>query len=150
MKRILLLAITGLMSAGILFSQDSLPKTALVHIAHKGGGNIHALVEPLPGETVFIKEYVSCFRETPLLGYLREREVKRLVIAGMMTHMCVEAATRAAADLGFETILIGDACATRDLKYDDRVIPARDVHLSTLSTLRAYATILSADEFLGE
>jgi nicotinamidase-related amidase len=64
--------------------------------------------------------------------------------------MCVEAAIRAAADLGFETMLIHDACATRDLIFEDEVISARDVHLSTLSTLRAYAKILSTREFLGE
>jgi nicotinamidase-related amidase len=52
------------------------------------------------------------FRETPLLEYLKEREIQRLVIVGMMTHMCVEAAIRAADDLGFDTILIHDACAT--------------------------------------
>lgn len=122
----------------------------IVHIMHKGGGEIHAYVSPLPGETVFVKEHVSCFRETPLLAYLQEKEVKRLVIVGMMTHMCVEAATRSADDLGFETILISDACATRDLKYGDEVVAAKDVQLSTLSTLRAYAMITSTAEFLGE
>ena len=122
----------------------------IVHIMHKGGGDIHESVAPLPGETVFVKEYVSCFRETPLLEYLQKNEIKRLVIVGMMTHMCVEAATRAAADMGFETVLIADACATRDLKYGDETIAAKDVHLSTLSTLRAYATITNTADFLGE
>jgi hypothetical protein len=52
--------------------------------------------------------------------------------------------------MGFETILIHDACATRDLKFGDEVISARDVHLSTLSTLRAYAKIVSTQEFLRQ
>ena len=120
----------------------------VVHIKHKGGGDIHEYVKPLPEETVFIKEHVSCFRETPLLGHLQAGGTERLVIVGMMTHMCVEAATRAADDLGFETILIHDACATRDLKYGDEVIGAKEVHLSTLSTLKAYATIMSTSEYL--
>lgn len=122
----------------------------VVHIMHKGGGEIHENVSPLPGETVFVKEHVNCFRETPLPGYLQEKEIKRLVIVGMMTHMCVEAAVRAADDLGFETILIADACATRDLTYGDEVIPARDVQLSTLSTLGVYAKVVSTKEFLGK
>ncbi len=122
----------------------------VVHIMHKGGGEIQEYVKPLPGETVFVKEHVNCFRETPLLDYLKDKGVQRLVIAGMMTHMCVEAAVRAADDLGFETVLIRDACATRDLKYGDEIVSARDVHLSTLSTLRAYATVVSADEFLND
>lgn len=122
----------------------------VVHIMHNGGGEIHKSVKPLPGEKVIVKDHVSCFRETPLLEYLSEKGIKRLVIVGMMTHMCVEAATRAAADLGFETLLIHDACATRDLKFSDEIISAREVHLSTLSTLRAYAEVLSVEEFLGE
>ena len=120
----------------------------VVHVKHKGGGEIHELVSPLSGEMVIVKENVSCFRDTPLLEYLREKEVEQLVIVGMMTHMCVEAATRAADDLGFKTILIHDACATRDLKFGDEIVKAKDVHLSTLSTLRAYADVLSTEEFL--
>jgi nicotinamidase-related amidase len=122
----------------------------VIHIKHNGGGDIHEYVKPLPGETVFVKEHVSCFRETPLLEHLKQNEVERLVIVGMMTHMCVEAATRSADDLGFQTVLIHDACATRDLKYGDDVVAAKDVHLSTLSTLRAYANVQSSAEFLGE
>jgi nicotinamidase-related amidase len=121
----------------------------VVHIKHKGGGEIHEYVRPLPDETVFVKEHVSCFRETPLLEHLQAEGIKRLVIIGMMTHMCVEAATRTADDLGFETILIHDACATRDLSFKDEIIAAQDVHLSTLSTLKAYASILSTSEYLN-
>lgn len=122
----------------------------VVHIKHKGGGQIHEYVEPLPEETVFVKEHVSCFRETPLLEHLQAEGIERLVLVGMMTHMCVEAATRAADDLGFETILIQDACATRDLTFEDEIISAQDVHLSTLSTLKAYATIMTTNEYLAD
>jgi nicotinamidase-related amidase len=122
----------------------------VIHIMHRGGGEIRGNVRPLPGETVFVKEHVSCFRETPLLQYLQDKGIDRLVIVGMMTHMCVEAAVRAAHDLGFEVVLIGDACATRDLEYEGSVIPALDVHLSTLSTLKAYARITTTSEFIGE
>ena len=120
----------------------------VVHIKHKGGGDIHDYVKPLPEETVFIKEHVSCFRETPLLGHLQGEGAERLVIVGMMTHMCVEAATRAADDLGFETILIHDACATRDLTFEDEIIAAKEVHFSTLSTMKAYAMVMSTSEYL--
>ena len=134
--------------AGLLLDHFRETGQEVVHIMHKGGGEIHQNVKPLPVETVFVKEHVSCFRDTPLLDYLQGRGVQRLVIAGMMTHMCVEAATRASDDLGFETILVHDACATRDLKFEDEVIAAKDVHLSTLSTLKAYARIMSTAEFI--
>jgi len=81
--------------------------------------------------------------------YLKSRDIKTLVICGMQTHMCVEAATRAGSDLGFKCILIHDACATRDLKFNDKIIKAEDVHYSTLSALKNYASVVSADEFLA-
>jgi nicotinamidase-related amidase len=62
--------------------------------------------------------------------------------------MCVEAATRAASDLGFACTLVHDACATKDLKFGDKVIKSEDVHYATLSTLKSYATVISTEEFL--
>jgi nicotinamidase-related amidase len=35
----------------------------------------------------------------------------------MMTHMCVDASMRAAADFGYPVLLAADACATRALTY---------------------------------
>ena len=135
--------------AGELLEQFREKNMPVIHIMHKGGGEIHEFVSPVAGEKIIVKENVSCFRETELLDYLKGTEITTLVIAGMMTHMCVEAATRAAADLGYDCILVHDACATKDLKFGDEVVKARDVHLSTLSTLRSYATILSTEEYLN-
>ena len=128
------------------FRKNSQP---VIHVMHKGGGDIHEFVTPAAGEKLIVKESVSCFREPELLDYLQETEIDTLVIAGMMTHMCVEAATRAAADLGYNCILVHDACATKDLTFGEEVVKARDVHLGTLSTLRAYAIVTSTEEFLS-
>ena len=107
-------------------------------------------VAPLPGEKVVEKRYANSFRETPLLEVLRGLGVKRLVIAGMQTHMCVEAAARAAADLGFEVTVVADACATRPLEYGGVKVPADQVHASTLAALKGtYAKIVTADELLN-
>ena len=124
----------------------------VVHVRHEfePGGAIHASVAPIEGEKVFTKTEVSCFNGTEVLAHLKEIGVKRLVIVGMQTHMCLEAATRSAHDLGFECVVIGDACATRDLKYGDRTVPAADVHASTLATLDGtYAKVVDTETFLG-
>ena len=134
--------------AGLLLENFRKNKQPVIHVMHKGGGDIHELVAPAEGEKVILKESVSCFRETELLDYLQTTAIDTLVIAGMMTHMCVEAATRAAADLGFQCILVHDACATKDLKFGDEIVKARDVHLATLSTLGAYAKVISVREYL--
>jgi nicotinamidase-related amidase len=123
----------------------------VIHVRHnaKSGAGIHANVKPLKGEKVISKDYANSFRDTDLLEYLNNHQVKRLVIVGMQTHMCVEAATRAASDLNFECILVHDACATRALKFKDKVISAEDVHYSTLSTLsRTYAKVMDTKTFL--
>jgi len=122
----------------------------VIHVKHGEGpqNEIHEKVTPISGEMIFVKQEVNSFLNTGLLEYLRENKVKKLVLCGMQTHMCLEAATRAAADFGFECIVIGDACATKDLKFGDKVIKAEDVHYSTLATFRPYAKVMDADEYL--
>ena len=124
----------------------------VIHVGHNAKNNtgFHASVAPKSGEKVFYKDEVSAFNGTDLFSYLKEQNVQRLVIMGMQTQMCVEAAVRAAYDLGFECILIGDACAARNLKYKNREISAEDVHDATLCTLdRTYATVVDTETFLA-
>jgi nicotinamidase-related amidase len=123
----------------------------VIHVRHnaKSGAGIHANVKPVKGEKVISKNYANSFKDTDLLEYLNKHQMKRLVIVGMQTHMCVEAATRAGGDLGFECILVHDACATRALKFQEKLISAEDVHYSTLSTLsRTYAKVIDTKTFL--
>jgi nicotinamidase-related amidase len=130
------------------FREAGLP---VVHVRHdfEPGGSIHQSVVPIDGEAVFTKTEVSCFNGTKVLAHLRDLGAKKLVIVGMQTHMCLEAATRAAHDLGFEVTVVGDACATRDLTFDGRTVPAADVHASTLATLnRTYAKVVDTKGFL--
>jgi nicotinamidase-related amidase len=57
---------------------------------------------------------------------------------------------RAGYDLGFEIILIDDACATRDLTYGDATVKAADVHHSTLSSLDGtYAKVIDTESYLN-
>lgn len=122
----------------------------IIHVRHnfEPGGNIHRVVAPLGNEKIISKNFANSFRETDLLEYLSSNQIRTLIICGMQTHMCVEAATRAATDLGFSCTVVHDACATRDLKFDDKVVKAEDVHYSTLSSLTAYAKIMSTVDFL--
>jgi nicotinamidase-related amidase len=122
----------------------------VIHVRHNSepGGKIHKLVEPLEYETIISKDDVNAYKDTELLKILQDRSIKTVVICGMQTHMCVEACVRASYDYGFNVILIEDACATKDLKYEDYMIKAKDVHFSTLATLKSYATIFDTKSFL--
>jgi len=124
----------------------------VIHVRHKAdkGFEIHKNVEPVAGEKVITKEEVNSFNGTDLLEYLRRNNISRLIIIGMQTHMCVEAAVRAAHDYGFECIVIGDACATRDVKFQDKIVKDEDVQTSTLATLTdaGYARVIDLKTFL--
>src|SRR5664280_2381454 len=89
-------------------------------------------IRPLPGEAVICKHHPNSFRDTNLLELLRTGEVSRLVICGMMTHMCIDATARAACDYGFECIVAADACATRDLAFAGTTVPAAMVQQPAL------------------
>jgi nicotinamidase-related amidase len=111
--------------------------------------SFHKNVAPLPGEKVVGKHYANSFRDTELNAYLIKQGIHRIIVCGMQTHMCVEAAVRAAADLGFDLTVVEDACATRDLKYGDTEISARLVHAAVLAALQGtYALVVNTDEML--
>ena len=111
------------------------------------GVKIHESVAPLASERVITKHFPNSFRGTQLLELLRAANIQQLAIAGMMTHMCIDATTRAAADLGFECRLAQDACATRDLTFGGAKVAARDVHTAFLASLNgAFAKVLPAKD----
>ncbi|OQA12905.1 MAG: Streptothricin hydrolase [Chloroflexi bacterium ADurb.Bin360] len=115
------------------------------------GAEIHAEVKPLENEIVVQKHFPNSFRETELLQLLQHHQVKRLAIAGMMTHMCVDATVRAATDHGFECLIAHDACATRTLNFGGRTVPAADVHAAFLAALNgSYGKVLSTAEILAK
>ncbi|MGE5467044.1 MAG: cysteine hydrolase family protein [Ignavibacteria bacterium] len=99
------------------------------------GAQIHTSVVPAADEPVVIKHFPNSFRDTGLLERLRAAGATRLVVAGMMTHMCVDTTVRAAFDLGFEIMLAHDACATRALTFGGTRVPAAEVHAAYVAAL---------------
>jgi nicotinamidase-related amidase len=113
------------------------------------GIEIHENVKPLSDEKVITKQFPNSFRGTDLLEYLQSKNITQLVIAGMMTHMCIDAGTRAAFDFGFECTVIGDACTTRDLQINGQNVKAADVHNAFLAALEfSYSKILTTADYL--
>ena len=143
------------------FRIDGMPVIHIQHIANRPnstffvektkGMDIHENVKPIENEKLIIKHFPNSFRETELLEYLKSKEITDLVICGMMTHMCVDATVRAAKDFGFNCIVIGDACATRDLKINDQVVKAAEVHHSFLAAFNGfYALVKMTEQYLEE
>ena len=141
------------------FRADSLPIIHIQHIAtiptakfflpNTKGAEIHDIVKPLGREKVIIKHYPNSFRETELLDYLASKNITDLVICGMMTHMCVDATSRAAKDFGFRIVLIGDACATKDQEINGQIVKAEEVQKSFLAALNYfYTTVKTTKQYL--
>lgn len=113
------------------------------------GSQIHAKVRSLDHEPVVLKQHVNAFRETDLKSLLDQHGIGEVVICGAMSHMCVDAGTRAASDLGYKCIVVHDACATRDQEFAGTVVPAAQVHTAFMAALQfGYATLISTDEYL--
>ncbi len=110
------------------------------------GAEIHASVLPAKDEIVVQKHFPNSFRETGLLDYLREADVKDLVICGAMSHMCIDATVRAAFDLGFSCTVAADACATRDVEFQGVKVEAAKVHAAFMAALAAvYAKVIRTE-----
>lgn len=146
--------------AGVAIKKFRENKLPVIHVRHLSvrpgatfflpgtrGAEIHPLVQPLPGEMVIEKNFPNAFRNTGLKEFLEKQNIKNLVVAGMMTHMCVDASVRHAADLGYKITLLGDACATRAQSFGGETVPAQQVHAAFLAALNGfYAKVVNTHE----
>lgn len=113
------------------------------------GAKIHDGVLPQGDEPVVTKNYPNSFRDTGLKALLDKHGVTEVIVVGAMSHMCVDATTRAANDLGYKTTTIHDACATLDLAFDGVTAPAAHVHTALMAALAFhYGEVISTDAFL--
>lgn len=142
------------------FREKKLPVVLIQHISSRPGStfflpdttgaDFHPLVAPVNTDKVIVKNFPNSFRNTGLLDHLKSNNVQKLVICGMMTHMCVNSTTRAAKDLGFECTLISDACATKALEFNGQKVDAVNIQNSFMAAMSYFdATITDADKFLA-
>lgn len=114
------------------------------------GAQIHPAVAPIEGEPVILKNYPNSFLQTDLKQMLDTKGVEEVVVIGAMSHMCIDATSRAASDFGYKVLLVHDACATMDLEFGGQVVPAAQVHAALMAALAfAYATLTTTDEYLA-
>ncbi len=114
------------------------------------GAQIHEKVKNLGNEPVVLKHQINSFRDTNLKQILDNHGITDVVICGAMSHMCVDAATRAANDHGYRCTVVHDACASRDMEFGGVTVPAAQVHAAFMAALQfGYAQSVSTDEFLA-
>lgn len=142
------------------FRDNQQPSFHIQHISTREGATfflpntrgveIHASIKPAADDLLIQKHFPNSFRETNLLDALNRAQVDSVVICGAMSHMCIDATTRAAADLGFQCTLVHDGCATRNLDFGLQKVLAEDVHAAFMAALdAAYAHIISCSEYIS-
>jgi nicotinamidase-related amidase len=123
--------------------------TPVIHIMHDGGagtpydvhddiGQIVDRVAPRPGEAVVVKNYPNAFTATDLGQRLAPGS--NLVLAGFMTHMCVNSTARGAFSLGHHPAVVASTTATRAL-------PGADGSTVSAAALQAASLAAVADLF---
>ncbi len=107
-------------------------------------------LEPLAGETVLRKDVNSAFVGTPLEIELRRRRIHRLVVVGFFTNFCIETTVRMANNLGFDTYLGHDACATSNrIGIDGEDFEPETVHAMSVANMhREFCTALPTETLL--
>lgn len=129
----------------------------VIHIQHDAGpgspydirsdiGAIADKVAPRDGEPIVVKHYPNAFVGTELDARLKALGVTRVVIAGFMTHMCINSTTRGAFSLGYQVSVPAAATATRALPAPDgSVIDASTVQRVALAALADLFAVVVAD-----
>jgi nicotinamidase-related amidase len=144
-----------------IFRKDGLPIVHIQHISTRPGATfllpdtygseINEMVAPEQGETVIIKHFPNSFLETSLWAELTSKKVETLVISGAMSHMCIDSTTRAAFDLGFNCVVVEDACATRDLIFNGKKVQASDVHAAFMAALSGiFAKVVKTESLIAQ
>lgn len=142
------------------FRKKNLPVIFIQHLAVKPnasffipgtfGAEIHESIQPLENETVIVKNYPNSFRNTSLNEQLKAQQINDLIICGAMTHMCIDTTVRAAFDLGYSCTVISDACATRDLQFNEKQVKASEVQTAFLAALNGtFAHVITTTQYCG-
>ncbi len=134
----------------------------IFHIQHDSGpgslydirakiGQISDAVAPQGSEPVITKHFPNAFFQTELDQHLRTAGVSNVILAGFMTHMCVNSTARGAFNLGFKPTIVAAATATRDLPGPDGgVVSARALQAASLATLSdLFAVVVRSSDQLS-
>jgi nicotinamidase-related amidase len=118
-------------------------------VAGTHGVKLHADLAINSASIIVEKQFPNSFFQTDLKEILDQLGVEQVIITGMMTHMCVDATSRAAAEYGYQPIVIADATATKDLEYTGRTVIADDVQTAYLSSFQMFAKIETTQKYLS-
>ena len=129
---------------------DSREAASPLKLALDTGAQIPGL-EPGAADIVVHKDVNSGFIGTSLEIQLRRAGIDRLVVVGFFTNVCVETTVRMAGNLGFDTYLVEDACATTNRVGPDGADhdPELVHRLSVASLHGEFCTAISTEDAIA-
>lgn len=129
---------------------DSLNPGSLLYHGKKSFAFKDAVL-PLEKETVLTKHVNSAFIGTDLESMLRGLPSPQVYFMGLVTDHCVSTTVRMSANLGFDSFLVADACATHDRTgIDGKHIDAQTVHDVNIASLSGeFAKIVSSKDLIS-
>jgi|TARA_B110000971_G_scaffold67795_2_gene69518 nicotinamidase-related amidase len=129
---------------------DSREASSPLKLSLQTGQQIDGL-EIKPNDIVVTKDVNSGFIGTPLEVELRRAGISRLLVAGFFTNFCVETTVRMAGNLGFDTYLIEDACATTNrVDLDGMDHEPEIVHQMAVASMHGeFCTAISTENALS-
>lgn len=92
-------------------------------------------IKPLATEWVKNKTTTGAFASLDLATTLRAMGISDLLFAGVSTDLCVDNTARAASDLGFNCVLLDDACATGSQEIHDATLRVFQRSLGRVETV---------------
>lgn len=100
-----------------------------------------------PGDFHIIKRQQSAFHATDLALTLRRLGVRRVLLAGVTTNVCVLATAKDVAEHDLEVVTLGDLTASRAIARGSHQLDSDDVQRSALAFIDyAYGEVLSSDQ----
>ena len=99
------------------------------------GSQIHDQLTPEKGEPIVTKRGVSAFAASDIEQILHNKRIGTLILAGVATNFVVEGTARQACDLGYDTIVVGDCCASMSQEAHDSSLNTALPFLCTVSNL---------------
>jgi nicotinamidase-related amidase len=131
---------------------DTADPTNPISAFHAEGFAPHSCSKPLGSEPVFVKHVGSPFVATGLAAAIKELGGKRkIAVIGMDGSQCVNDTTRNGRDLGYDMVVVGDACSSYAMNNwkTGKEIGAEETHNAAMSMLCSYMKVTTAEEVLG-
>ncbi|MBP2279614.1 nicotinamidase-related amidase [Psychrobacter sp. PL15] len=157
------LGVKATANARLLLDKARKENIPVFHMAHHGEDNdkvfdpltskvdIVEVLKPSDNEKTITKKHPNSFYDTPLQELIAAANKQQIIFAGFMSHMCVSSSVRAAFDLGFQSYVCHDACATRALpSAAGQAISAEVVHDTAMAALQdRFAALVSTDQLVN-